>query len=1374
MNAAGLRALEIHDDVHRAGTLTGTSVVLTGRAELHLSGAGDPLPGSVVHLNSPDAWLFLHQVKPSQGASSLLGRIRVEGAQAVAGSNVRVVQHGTGAVVIPHAPDFVPLEVFDEAHFTGSSKSLSSYTGYSGAFLGPMNAAIRSFRLKRGYMATFAQNANGTGASRCIIAQDGDIEMGVLPPELDRAIRFVRVFPWRWVGKKGICGNIENNLNVQWTYNWNLNRTSTLDWEYVPIRQNRWWPGLDQDWKYRGATHLLGHNEPDHHDQANMTVAEAIADWPNLLATGLRVGSPAVTDGGRNWLYNFMDQAGAANLRVDYVVLHYYRCHNSPGNPAAIANQFYNFIKEVHDRVKRPIWVKEWNNGANWTSCADPTFEQQRAAVAAMIEMLDSTPFVERYSIYNWVEDVRRVKWDDGSLTPAGEVYRDKVSPIAYIQELPDAGTPASARYSFDGHLRDVSGNGHEGSARGTPSFTTGRSGLALTLDGTDDYLQLPPKLGDSTDFSFTAWVKWDGGGNWQRIFDLGSDTANFIYLTPKSSSNQLRFNIRRNGTDQHVSSSALTPGVWTHVAVTLGGNTGKLFVNGDLVATNASMTFNPIDLGTRFNWIGRGQFADDSSFGGSIDDVRFHAHALSDAEVAAIAAALSPQFAADPLSLPGGVKFQPYTGDIAGSVSGGGELSFAKLGGPAWLAVAPNGRLTGVPGLGDGGLNRFRVQVSNSAGLIGTAELEIRIDEPDGLIVRYAFDGNADATAGTAHGNPSGSPTYTAGRFGQAIDLDGTDDFVTLPPTIASHDEITVAAWVRWDGGGNWQRIFDFGNGEDEHLFLTPRSSTGRVRFSIENGGVTQFIEGPAALPSGQWVHVAATIGAGTGRLYLNGSQVADGAMSFKPSDFAPASNFIGKSQFPDPLFDGRIDEFVIFNHALTAPQINALRNDRAPAFSANPLSRPEAAIGEAYDHSIAASASDPDEEDSLVFFKVSGPAWLAVAPDGRISGVPSAPDAGLNRFIVRATDSRLLASDTALEIVVASPPDLVAHYEFDGNSNDRAGTNHGVNGGGPIYQAAVFDRGIRLDGVDDFVTLPAGFINGLTDVTLAVRVRWDGGGSWQRILDFGNNTNQFLCLTPRSGNVNHGLRFTIKNGGGEQQLNHSAPLPTDEWSHVAVTLSGNTGTLYLNGAAVDTQPITIAPAHFSPALNYLGKSLFAADPHFNGVIDDFRIFGRSLSPGEISALAVPPPAVIVPDHGYAAWAADIPFPTGQDGPDADPDDDGIVNLLEYLFDTDPLASGENVLPRASVRSVAGLETGKTYLCLEARVRKNRRGITLVPQAAATLEGLSLPEAAGRALPVGPPQVDGNYEIHTWYYEVAVEDALRGKGFMRLKVVTE
>src|SRR6185369_13004515 len=119
-----------------------------------------------------------------------LGQILVNGAAAVADGNVRVVEYGAGAVVIPHAPGFQPLQVFTGTNFTGTASSLNQYTAYTDANLGALNNAISSFHLKRGYMATFAQNADGSGISRNFIAADGDLDVSFMPAGLDETVSF--------------------------------------------------------------------------------------------------------------------------------------------------------------------------------------------------------------------------------------------------------------------------------------------------------------------------------------------------------------------------------------------------------------------------------------------------------------------------------------------------------------------------------------------------------------------------------------------------------------------------------------------------------------------------------------------------------------------------------------------------------------------------------------------------------------------------------------------------------------------------------------------------------------------------------------------------------------------------------------------------------------------------------------------------------------------------------------------------------------------------------------------------------------------------------------------------------------------------------
>ncbi len=188
--------------------------------------------------------------------------------------------------------------------------------------------------------------------------------------------------------------------------------------------------------------------------------------------------------------------------------------------------------------------------------------------------------------------------------------------------------------------------------------------------------------------------------------------------------------------------------------------------------------------------------------------------------------------------------------------------------------------------------------------------------------VAYYEFEGDVDdSSLNGYHATTAGSPLYVAGKVGQAIDLNGTDDFVTLPSGVADSGDMTIAAWVNWDGGDDWQRIFDFGNNTDQYLFLTPKSGgSNTLRFAIKNGGSEQLVE-TTQLAAGQWEYVAVTLAGDRATLYVNGLPVdTNNAVTINPGDFTPANNYIGDSQWTaDPLFAGLIDDFRIYNYALS-----------------------------------------------------------------------------------------------------------------------------------------------------------------------------------------------------------------------------------------------------------------------------------------------------------------------------------------------------------------------------------------------------------------------------------------------------------------------
>jgi fibronectin type 3 domain-containing protein len=190
----------------------------------------------------------------------------------------------------------------------------------------------------------------------------------------------------------------------------------------------------------------------------------------------------------------------------------------------------------------------------------------------------------------------------------------------------------------------DASGTGNTGTLVNSPIWIGGHLGNALSLNGSNQYASLPNGVtANLHDFTVSAWIYWNGGGNWQRVFDFGTGTAVNMFLTPKNGVNgNPRFAITTsggNGEQKIDGNTALTTGAWHHIAVTLAGSTGTLYIDGLQVGQNTAMTIRPSDLGaTTQNWIGRSQY-NDPYLGGSVDDFRLYAGALSASQIAALAA---------------------------------------------------------------------------------------------------------------------------------------------------------------------------------------------------------------------------------------------------------------------------------------------------------------------------------------------------------------------------------------------------------------------------------------------------------------------------------------------------------------------------------------------------------------------------------------------------------------------------------------------------------------------------------------------------------------------------------------------------------------
>jgi len=273
------------------------------------------------------------------------------------------------------------------------------------------------------------------------------VTLGALHPQLARAGEGVG----RHVGKKGVCLNtMRKNADVwktkvaalrpRWHYSWgaSLPEAEVDGVEFVPMM-----------WGYRKANerflrriehlkagkasgscaHLLGFNEPDGETQANMSVELAIAAWPYLESTGLRLGSPAAVHADREWMRKFMKQAVAKKLRIDFVCVHWYGGTNVEG--------FVNRLKRIHEMYGRPIWITEFAV-ADWKAKTrkDNRYSPEKvlAFMKRVLPRLDELEFVERYAWFSSEVDHKALGPSalfrpDGSLTELGRFYGNHKGP---------------------------------------------------------------------------------------------------------------------------------------------------------------------------------------------------------------------------------------------------------------------------------------------------------------------------------------------------------------------------------------------------------------------------------------------------------------------------------------------------------------------------------------------------------------------------------------------------------------------------------------------------------------------------------------------------------------------------------------------------------------------------------------------------------------------------------------------------------------------------------------------------------------------------------------------------------------------------------
>ncbi len=215
----------------------------------------------------------------------------------------------------------------------------------------------------------------------------------------------------------------------------------------------------------------------------------------------------------------------------------------------------------------------------------------------------------------------------------------------------------------------------------------------------------------------------------------------------------------------------------------------------------------------------------------------------------------------------------------------------------------------------------------------------------------------------------------------------------------------------------------------------------------------------------------------------------------------------------------------------------------------------------------------------------------------------------------------------------LAGNEPGLLGYWRFDegSGSNTLDITGHGYNAkviGNPAWIASAVpiaspDPGyaLNLTGTNsEYVQVPNGvWFNG--DFTVEGWVYVRSYNKWSRLFEFadGPNTNDvFLALSGDvSGNPVMGI---YTNNNGTPSFTANAQLPTNQWVHLACTMSNTTGTIYINGTNVGSATLNIAP-NVLRTNNYIGRSAYSSDAYPNALFDEVRIWNVARTPVQIQS---------------------------------------------------------------------------------------------------------------------------------------------------------
>ncbi len=199
-----------------------------------------------------------------------------------------------------------------------------------------------------------------------------------------------------------------------------------------------------------------------------------------------------------------------------------------------------------------------------------------------------------------------------------------------------------------------------------------------------------------------------------------------------------------------------------------------------------------------------------------------------------------------------------------------------------------------------------------------------------------------------------------------------------------------------------------------------------------------------------------------------------------------------------------------------------------------------------------------------------------------------------------------------------------LVAYYPFNGNAKDDAtSSNNGIVHGVELIEdrAGNSNRAFSFDGVDDFIGLPSDFDLAQRTISLWFSVNEVDGYNRLYNSDHPNLDYSSTNIDVFKDNQSNEYKLRLEAGGGQGD-DILYTIVQNNWYHAVLMIDSLNTSAYVNGEIINSVPFMNHHSDVGFPRSFIGTNRDTSRYFFNGVIDDIRIYDRTLREDEIQSL--------------------------------------------------------------------------------------------------------------------------------------------------------